>query len=345
MEKEKDFTIKAANKSQESHEEIHFDPQGILDDIDYYKFSEEVKHEISIYDSEKEALKAVKEIHAEAFGEEDPLVKKYEEMGPLKFEELKKKHKEELSAIGLNMEELTSYKVEQGDVLTKDPETEETEERREIIYIQDYKKFVNYLKQINPEKMSGPQVTFLDSTLTYLTDGIKEYYDISKSDERLEDLMLASKDIISEYKRLDRGQKIRLFPQLRDMEDYILAARGEYLREFNYLTEKLNTIPSLEKIWGSDFDKGLYLKTLDNVHKRIGKILKDQNALKNCVYMVRDYEEKFHKDLEFAQSLLVKNPVENIFMEKALSMLVGNQDEKVLKEVTLHLEDFLIKLR
>src|SRR3989344_5714680 len=343
MEKQEKGPINKTTAKRESHREVYFDPQNFLEDMDLYKLSEEIRNEASAYDSEKEAVKMVKERYAEALGEEDPLIQKYEEAGPLQLEELKKKHNEELRSVGLDLEDITIYSIEKDE----DSETEDIQEKKEIIYIKDYKKFVNYLKQLDLEKISGAEVKFLDSVLGYLTDGIKEYYDTRKSDERLEELLLASKDIINEYKRFDKDQQVRMFPRFRELEDHILAARGEYLREFNFLTENLYDIPSLEEIWDSKFDKDLYIKTLDNVYKRIDKIKKNENALKNrnSIYLIRDYEEKFHKDLEFVHSLLVKNSVENPFVEHALALLTGRPNEKVLKEVTEHLEDFLKKLR
>lgn len=237
MEGKEKKPIPEQGKGQESHEK--FDPGNFLDDIEYYKLCEEIKIESNFFDSEIRGFEIVKKTFMERLGHISPLFDRYEKNGPINFDYLEKKYKIKLQKMGIGIEEIKDfemYRVEneekddEGD--SDDMETLDVFNSNELLFIEDYKKFSVYLKDLKPEDLDEPTVSFLDSFLLYLTEGIRKYYDINESDIRLEELMLASRDIESELERLDTHFTEDIFPNFPDFLDYIDAARGGYLKEF-----------------------------------------------------------------------------------------------------------------
>src|SRR3989304_2577912 len=236
--KEKNPIRKKGNVSQEGLEK-YLDYKQFADDVAFYKICMEIASQAKFFDSEEEAFDYVFESHEENIKYEGPLFQRYEEQGPIDFEYLKKNYESKFDRIGLEIEEIRSFEthkiareeeeIEENSDDKDKTNTEDFFKEEELISVKDYKKFIEYLKNIKTEDLNDQAIKFINSLLSDFIKGLQKEYSIEKEDVRLEELIFASRDIATEIERLDGYFQDPVFDRLPEFQDYIDAARGGYL--------------------------------------------------------------------------------------------------------------------
>lgn len=144
----------------------------------------------------------------------------------LTIQDLEKRHHSILRQLGLSLESPN----EKGDF-----DKNETYAIGSIkINLEDSRKYISFLKSLDKEKITDTQKKLLKITAKKLIHQIENEYNLEKTDDRLLELFLGMREIVSEYERLEMSEKVI------DLRNYIDYVNSGYLKE--YIFAKKNGI-------------------------------------------------------------------------------------------------------
>ena len=144
------------------------------------------------------------------------------------------------------MEEIENFEIkkikekgdeddEEGDIKEK-KETRDVLTHRELIFVTNYKKFIEYMGNITREDFKSPANNFINSVIGYFIEGLKKDYvinDPNNPDNRFLELMGSVRDFEKEIDRFDGYyREAVIFPKMRELRGYLKAAREGHLAEF-----------------------------------------------------------------------------------------------------------------
>src|SRR3989344_7244084 len=173
----------------------------------------------------------------------------------------------------------------------------------------DSKKFLNYLGEMDKDKLSESQIHGLKAVIRSLTIQLKNQYEISDpDDERAIELLGNLNKIIKEY------EKIGLSELVVDLSRYSEVANKKYLREY-LLVERGNLLAEVggqnfgPSKWHTDNTEERYRKQYWGNALRIAEMIgKNKNAREFQGKVIQHLKES----LKWAKRDLVKNQGDEI---------------------------------
>ncbi|MDQ5901341.1 MAG: hypothetical protein QG580_56 [Patescibacteria group bacterium] len=204
-----------------------------------------------------------------------------------------------------------------------------------MIHLLDRDSYIDYLKSLEPGKISPSQEKLLEMITNKISSQIDREYNLedSKGDERLLEIFSGLREIVSEYERLGLSKNVYIFKEYLEylnsgyLKEYILVKKSGVFEEvgsgFNLSTFQIDSSPEMyKKYW-----KFRFFNILDRV--------KQNPEAKDLVEKMIEYAKK---SIEFAEK---DNEGRIIKMEssgKNISYYVN------LKPVILEVKDMLYKL-
>lgn len=173
-----------------------------------------------------------------------------------------------------------------------------------MIHLLDKESYIDYLKSLEPDKISPSQEKLLEMITNKISSQIDREYNLedSNGDERLLEIFSGLREIVSEYERLGLSKNVSIFKEYLEylnsgyLKEYILVKKSGIFQEvgegFNLSTFQIDSSPEMyKKYW-----KFRFFNILDKVKQNpeakdlVEKMI--EHAKKSIDFAEKDNKER-----------------------------------------------------